>query len=382
MQERNQEEKHFGIILLLCSIAAIVLCNTPLKVLYDHLLDIPLIFQIGDLKLQKPIILWVNEGLMAIFFLSVTLEIKKEMTVGSLNSNMKRAFPLVAAIGGMAMPAVFYYYCVGAGSPLLAGWAIPTATDIVFSISLLAVIGANASHNIRAFLLALAIFDDIGAILIIAIYYTNTISITSIIDMIVTTGLLVVLNRMKVKSLAAYVLVGCVLWISILKSGLHATLAGIAIALAFPDTNSDGEESLADRVEKSLKPWVHYFILPLFAFTNSGVSFLNMTSEQIFTAMPAAIIIGLFFGKQIGITLFSYLGTKLKLAQIPTGLSWKEVYGTALLCGIGFTMSLFIGSIAFEDMLEHYTTMVRAGVMTGSILSAVFATIYFKYFIK
>ena len=379
MQERNQEEQHIGIILLLCSIAAIIICNTPLKVLYDHLLDIPLIFQLGTLKLQKPIILWVNEGLMAIFFLFVTLEIKKEMSTGGLNSNLKRAFPLIAAVGGMVVPAFIYFYCIGGDSTLVNGWAIPTATDIVFSISLLAILGANSSHNARTFLLALAIFDDIGAILIIAIYYTNTISLLSIAAMLASIVILFILNKFRVQSLAAYVLVGILLWICALKSGLHATLAGIAIALALPD---DGKHSLSSRVEESLTPWVHYFILPIFAFTNSGVSFLNMSFNQIFTAMPVAIMLGLFIGKPIGITLFSYLGTKLKLAQIPNGLSWKEICGVGMLCGIGFTMSLFIGSIAFEDMLEHYTTMVRAGVMTGSVLSAILATVYFKYFIK
>lgn len=381
MQKSNQTEKNIGIILLLCSVAAIVICNSPLKHWYDHLLDIPMTFQIGTLKLQKPIILWVNEGLMAIFFLFVTLEIKKEMLTGSLNTNMKRAFPFIAAIGGMIVPACLYLYIIAGNHELISGWAIPTATDIVFSISLLAIIGAQSNHNVRSFLLALAIFDDVGAILIIAIYYTNAISLLSIISMIIAGILLFTLNRLQVKSLAAYVLVGIFLWLSVLKSGVHATLAGIAIALALPSTAPKNKKSMAKRVKRSLEPWVHYLILPVFAFTNSGVSFLNVSFHQVFTAMPVAIIVGLFFGKQIGITLFSYLGTKLKLAHIPRGLSWREVYGVSILCGIGFTMSLFIGALAFEDMVGNYATMVRAGVMAGSLLSAIFATIYFKSFV-
>jgi len=378
MDSTKNNDKQTGIILALCAISAIIVCNTSFYGLYQNLINSPILIKIGDYELGKPIILWINEGLMAIFFLFVTLEIKREMISGSLNTHAKRALPFWGALGGMIVPAFIYLYLTNHDPSLFDGWAIPTATDIVFALSLLSLIVDNCPKSIRAFLLALAVFDDIGAIIIIALYYTNHISILSFVMMVLCCFGLYMFNKKKITKLAAYVLVGSVLWLCVLKSGVHATLAGIVVALALPTTSNNGNRSLAEDVEHNLEPWINYFVLPVFAFANSGVSFAGTTISHLLHIMPIAIICGLVIGKQIGITLFSYLAIKLKLAELPENISMLHIYGVSILCGVGFTMSLFIGTLAFEDAVGHFSLWVRVGVIGGSVLSALLAVFYFK----
>ena len=378
MSGDTNNDKLNGIVLALCAMAAIIICNSPFLNYYQALLDTEVLIQIGDIKLGKALILWVNEGLMAIFFLSVTLEIKKEMIYGSLNTNIKRVLPLWGAIGGMLVPAAIYIYITQSMPEVFDGWAIPTATDIVFAISLLGLIYDNCPQAVRSFLLALAVFDDIGAIIIIAVYYTNHISTASMILMPTLCLVLFGLNRYKITAMSVYVFTGVILWFIVLKSGVHATLAGIFLGLALPSEKLSKKESLADRAERKLHPWVNYFILPVFAFTNAGVSFSGITAEHFIHLMPIAIVCGLVFGKQLGITLFSYLAVLFKLAELPKDLGWHDVYGVSILCGVGFTMSLFIGTLAFENSIGYFTVWVRLGVIIGSLISALLGAIYFK----
>ena len=378
MAGTQHSEKRNGIILAIFAAIAIIACNTPLKTYYQQLLNTLMTIQIGDYHLSKPIIMWVNEGLMAIFFLAVTLEIKHEMFSGSLNTNSKRALPLWGAIGGMIVPAGIYLYLCQGMPDITDGWAIPTATDIVFALSLLSIVYENCPQSVRSFLLALAVFDDIGAIVIIAVYYTTEIARISLILMPLLSLVLFALNRKNVQSISLYMFIGIILWIIVLKSGIHATLAGIAVGLALPSDNLSGKKPLAEKVEKKLYPWVNYFILPLFAFANAGVSFSGLTTEKLFHIMPIAIICGLVFGKQIGITLFSYIAVKLRIAELPKSFKWHDIYGISILCGVGFTMSLFIGALAFENNTNHYPILVRLGVIIGSLISAILAALYFK----
>jgi NhaA family Na+:H+ antiporter len=370
MSGSGSNDKMMGIILALCALAAIIACNSPLADLYNDLIQVHVSLQFGKYALGKSLVLWVNEGFMALFFLLVTLEIKREMTVGTLNTHTKRALPFFAAIGGMIVPALIYIILTRDQPQLFPGWAIPTATDIVFALSLLGIIVKNCPQSIRSFLLALAVFDDIGAILIIAVYYSNDVSLLSVGIIALCSGLLYYFYKRELNLMLPYILVGILLWVCVLKSGVHATLAGIIVALAFPN-------QLATRVEHGLTPWVNYFILPVFAFTNAGIAFTGTTISHFVDIMPVAIVAGLVIGKQIGITLCSFLAVKLRLASLPDTMGWKEVWGVAMLCGVGFTMSLFIGTLAFESQLEQYALWIRVGVMGGSLLSALCAWIYF-----
>lgn len=375
MSDSASNDKCIGIILALCAVAAIIACNSPLEPLYNEWIQTNMLVQVGDYALKKPLILWVNEGLMALFFLLVTLEIKREMTVGTLNTHNKRALPFFAAIGGMLFPALIYIGLTLDQPSLFNGWAIPTATDIVFALSLLGIIVKNCPQSIRSFLLALAVFDDIGAIIIIAVYYSNAISLISASMMVLCSGLLYYFHYKKITNLAPYLLVGAILWLCVLKSGVHATLAGIVVALALP---SDGVDSLSERVEHGLTPWVNYLILPLFAFTNAGITFIGTTTAHFFHIMPIAIVAGLVVGKQLGITACSYLAVKLRYAALPESMKWSDIYGVSMLCGVGFTMSLFIGTLAFESNMEQFALWIRVGVMGGSLLSALCAWLYFN----
>jgi NhaA family Na+:H+ antiporter len=375
---QKNHDKLNGIILSLCAISAIVVCNSPLYNYYADLLNTIMSIKIGSYQLAKPLILWVNEGLMALFFLAVTLEIKHEMIFGSLSSSSKRLFPFWGALGGMLFPALIYFYITASTPEVFDGWAIPTATDIVFALSLLGICYDNCPTSVRSFLLALAVFDDIGAILIIALYYSNNISLLSITLILSLSAVLYMLNRYKVALVSLYVFVGACVWLVVLKSGVHATLAGIFVGMALPYESTNGEKPLAERAQDGLYPWVNYFILPVFAFTNAGVSFSGITMDHLFHVMPIAIILGLVLGKQIGITLFSYLSVKLKLAEVPGKMSWHDIYGVSILCGVGFTMSLFIGTLAFEDNIGYFSVWVRLGVLLGSAISAILGIIYFK----
>jgi NhaA family Na+:H+ antiporter len=358
-----------GILLAIAALVALVLANSPLVALYDRLLGTTIELQVGALELRKPLLLWINDGLMAIFFVLVGLEIKREVVQGELSTPAKATLPAVAALGGMAVPAAFYAAFNAGDAERLHGWAIPSATDIAFALGVLALVGERVPASLKIFLLALAIIDDLGAIVIIAIFYTANLSVFSLGLASIGLALLFALNRWGVTRISAYVLVGILLWVCVLKSGVHATLAGVALAFAIPTGPANGgSESPLSRLEHALHPWVAYGILPLFAFANAGVSLDGLSLATLLEPVPLGIASGLFLGKQVGVFLFVWLAVRLGIGERPAGASWLQIYGVALICGIGFTMSLFIGTLAFED--PAFADDVRIGVLGGSLLSS------------
>ena len=358
-----------GFILLAAAILAVLLSNSMLAPAYDALLDTPVSLRIGALAIDKPLLLWINDGLMAIFFFLIGLEVKRELLIGDLSSFRRAVLPLIAAIGGMAVPAAVYVL-INAGNPTsLSGWAIPAATDIAFAVGVLALLGPRIPASVKIFLLALAIVDDLGAIVIIAIFYTENLAPLALGLAAAGCTVLFVLNRMGIKSFAPYVIVGAIMWACVLKSGVHATLAGVALAFAIPLRTGDGAESMLERAEHALAPWVKFGVAPLFAFANAGVSLAGFSFSALVAPIPLGIAAGLFVGKQIGIFASAWLAVRAGIAEMPQGATWRQIYGAAILGGIGFTMSLFIGTLAFPD--PSYAVAVRAGVLVGSILSAI-----------
>jgi Na+:H+ antiporter, NhaA family len=349
-----------GILLAGAALVALMWENSPAGPLYDAVLSLPVSVQIGPLALAKPLVLWINDGLMAIFFLLVGIEIKREVMEGELSSRERAILPVIAALGGMAAPAIVYLALTGFDPASLNGWAIPTATDIAFSLGVLSLLGNRVPSSLKVFLLALAIIDDLGAIVIIAIFYTADLSLASLIMAAVALCVLFALNARGVIRLAPYVIVGLILWVSVLKSGVHATLSGVALAFAIPLKSGQA-------VEEGLHPWVVYLILPLFAFANSGVSFTGLTLDFLTAPIPLGVALGLFLGKQAGVFLVSWLAIRLGIARLPEEATWLQFYGIAVLTGIGFTMSLFIGTLAFSDPAA--AAAVRMGVLLGSLLS-------------
>ena len=363
-------ESSSGILLFAAAILALIVDNSPLSHYYKSILASNLIFQLGIIHLSKPFLLWVNDGLMCIFFLLVGLEIKREMLEGELNSLAKAALPAVAAVGGMVVPALIYI-CLNYQDPIgLQGWAIPTATDIAFALAILAVLGSRVTVSLKIFLTAFAILDDIGAIVIIAIFYTKHISVILLLIAAALLVVLFILNRLNVTKFAPYFIVGFFLWVCVLKSGVHATLAGLMVAFAIPIRDKkDSSISPLHDLENMLHPWVAFAILPVFAFANAGVSFKGFAWSGVFAPIPLGIALGLFIGKQVGIWLFTTLAVKSKFVKMPEGMSSSGLYGVALIAGVGFTMSLFIGGLAFGHSDVHYQAFVRVGVLLGSILS-------------
>jgi NhaA family Na+:H+ antiporter len=356
-----------GILLCLAAALALFWANSPTGRLYQGLLDVPVAVQVGPLEIAKPLLLWVNDGLMAIFFFLVGLEIKREVLAGELSSVSKAALPAIAAVGGMAVPAAVYA-ALNWGDPVtISGWAIPAATDIAFALGVLSLLGSRVPASLKVFLLALAILDDLGAIVIIALFYTHGLSMLSLA--LAAAGLLglFLLNRAGVLRIAAYVLVGAFVWVCVLKSGVHATLAGVALAFAIPLRG--GGQSPLHRLEHMLHPWVTFGILPVFAFANAGVSLAGLSLASLLEPVPLGIALGLFLGKQVGVAAATLLAVRMGWASLPAGATWMQFYGVAVLTGIGFTMSLFIGTLAFAD--PSYGAAVRIGVLGGSILSAV-----------
>lgn len=367
-----QYEAAGGLLLGLTAIMALVIKNSPLESLYDGFLDIPGAVQFGAFVIHKPLLLWVNDGLMAVFFLLVGLEIKREIMQGHLSSRQQISLPAIAALGGIAVPALIYAYVNWDNSVSLRGWAIPAATDIAFALGLISLLGKRVPETLKICLVAVAILDDLAAIVIIALFYTDDLSLISLGIGAVAVAILAVLNKRGVTTLGPYLVVGVILWACVLKSGVHATLAGVLLAFFIPlnATNEQGE-SPAKVLENTLHPWVAYMILPIFAFANAGVSLHGLSFSVLMQPITLGIAAGLFFGKQFGVMIFSALGVALKLCKLPTGISWRQYYGMALTTGIGFTMSLFIGTLAFYDA-EHQTA-VRLGVLLGSLLSGIFA---------
>ncbi len=363
-------ESSAGILLILAALAALVASNSFLLDHYKGLLQTPVSVQVGGLEIAKPLILWINDGLMAIFFLLIGLEIKREVLQGELSSLDKAALPIVAAIGGMAVPAMVYLG-INMGSPeSLRGWAIPAATDIAFALGILMLLGSRVPVSLKIFLLAIAIIDDLGAILIIAMFYTSNLSLLALGLAAVGVVALIGLNRSGVKATTPYLLIGLVIWVCVLKSGVHATLAGVVTALLIPIQGRTAEEqSPLHKLEHDLHPWVAFGILPVFAFGNAGVSLSGIGFADLLAPLPLGIALGLFFGKQLGVFGATLLAVKTGIAKRPKGTSWAQLYGIACLTGVGFTMSLFIGTLAFET--DALLDQVRLGVLSGSVLSAV-----------
>lgn len=364
-------ESASGIILVGAAILALVINNSPLSWLYDIFLETPVEVRIGALHLAKPLLLWINDGLMAIFFLLIGLEVKREILDGQLSSFSQVALPGFAAIGGMIIPALIYVMFNLTNSSSLSGWAIPAATDIAFALGILALLGSRVPLSLKLFLLTLAIIDDLGAIVIIAIFYSGQLSTTSLVFSGVAIAVLFAMNFFGVRSIAAYVVVGVILWICVLKSGVHATLAGVVLAFAIPlRTNEDEPCPLRD-LEHSLHPWIAFGIMPIFAFANAGVSLEGMSLGKLLEPIPIGIALGLIVGKQIGVFGFSFAAVKLGLAKLPEDLNWKLIYGTSILCGIGFTMSLFISTLAFDSSIADDAVSARIGILTGSFIAAI-----------
>ncbi len=372
-------EAFAGILLVSMSLCALLVANSPFLHWYEVLIGSHFYIGINDLKLEKPILLWINDGLMAIYFLVIGLELKREMLEGQLSKPSQIILPGAAALGGVIFPALIYYAFNHQQNLAITGWAIPTATDIAFALGILTLIGKNIPSSLKIFLMTIAIFDDFVAILIIAIFYTSSLSTLSLILASIAIVLLILCNRLNVGYVSIYFFIGIFLWFFVLKSGVHATLAGVILAFTIPNTIKGKSISLLKEVEHKLHPWVAFFIIPLFAFVNSGINFESITSKDLLSPLTLGIALGLFLGKQIGIFSISFMLIKLKIAKLPKNTNWMQLYGVAVLGGIGFTMSLFISSLAFEHHGRDFTLLSRVGIFAGSIASALLGYFILKY---
>ena len=373
-------ESASGIILVIVAFLAIVIANTPLNIYYNLFLDIPVEVRIGPLFIGKPLLLWINDGLMAVFFFLVGLELKRELIEGELSEPSNIILPAIAAIGGMAVPAIIYAAINWGDVVAIQGCAIPAATDIAFALGILTLLGNRVHTSIKVFLVSIAIIDDIGAILIIALFYTSNLSLTSLIIALLFIPVLFILNRKNVTSVTPYIFIGAIMWTAVLKSGVHATLAGVILAFFIPiRSNEDPERSPLKELEHDLHTVVAYGVLPLFAFANAGITLKGVSLDYIFHPVPLGIALGLFLGKQIGVFGFCWLAVKSGLVKLPGGITWSLLYGIALLCGVGFTMSLFIGSLAFEQTGVNQFFDERLGIIIGSLLSGVCGYVVLRY---
>lgn len=376
LQEFIALESSAGIILFGAALLAMVAINSMFSPYYLGFLDIPVAVQFGGLEIAKPLALWINDGLMAIFFFLIGLEVKRELLEGQLSTIEQASLPAIAAIGGMAIPALIFVYFNWNMPENFNGWAIPAATDIAFALGVLALLGKHAPVSLKILLLAIAIIDDIGAILIIALFYTSEVSGLSLLLAGGGTILLFAMNRLGVIRTAPYILVGIFLWICVLKSGVHATLAGVIAALAIPLNAKDGSSPLK-HLEHILHPWAAFLILPLFAFANAGVSLAGLRLDDLMAPLALGVAAGLVVGKQIGVFGFIFLATRTGLVKRPDGVSWLQLYGLACLTGIGFTMSLFIGNLAFAEPEQIET--VKLGVMSGSLVSGLLGFCFLRW---
>jgi NhaA family Na+:H+ antiporter len=366
-----QLEAASGLLLIAAAVLALIINNSPLSYLYGGLLDVPVAVQVGALNIAKPLLLWINDGLMALFFLLIGLEVKREVVDGHLSKPSQVILPATAAVGGMVVPALIYWFINRDNPAAVAGWAIPTATDIAFALGVLALLGKRVPVSLKLFLMTLAIIDDLGAIIVIALFYSGTLSSVSLLLAAACLVVLVAMNRLGVVKLGPYMIVGLILWVCVLKSGVHATLAGVALALCIPLRTRNAESSPLLALEHALHPWVAYAILPIFAFANAGVSLAGMTVDSFTHPVPMGITVGLLLGKTVGVFGLTWVAVKLRLAALPTGAGWGQILGVAILCGIGFTMSLFVGSLAFAPGSSEYAGMDRMGILTGSFFAAV-----------
>ncbi len=369
-----------GILLILSAVLAILMANSPLSSTYDLLINTPGAVQFGNLEISKPLLLWINDGMMAIFFLLVGLELKREVLEGELSQLSNVILPGLGAIGGMLVPAAFYLIFNYDDPAAAQGWAIPAATDIAFALGVLSLLGPRVPISLRVFLTSLAIFDDIGAVLIIALFYTANISREALIIAATCLMLLFIANRIDVQRRSVYFSLGLIMWVALLKSGVHATLAGVLLALFIPiKPAEENGTSLLHELEHELHGMVTFAILPLFAFVNSGINLSGMGLDTFLHSVPVGITCGLFLGKQLGIFGFCWLGIRMGLTRLPSGMNMGALYGTAILCGIGFTMSLFIGSLAFEETGTNLLFDERVGIMIGSLLSGVVGFFVLKF---
>ena len=361
-----------GILLMFTAVLAIVIANTPLHTYYDLLLDTPVSVQVGALIIAKPLLLWINDGLMAIFFFLVGLELKREIVAGELSELRNVVLPGIAAVGGMVVPAAVYLFFNINDPVAVKGWAIPAATDIAFALGVLMLLGSCVPVTLKVFLTSVAIFDDIGAIVIIALFYTSKISLLALFVAALGVAVLAILNRSGVTARSTYMMVGLVIWIAMLKSGVHATLAGVIVALFIPFTDpKNPEKSPLRSLEHDLHSVVAFFVLPVFAFANAGVRLSGVSLDVFLHDVPIGVALGLIIGKQIGVFGFAALAIKLGLSSLPKGMNWASLYGVSALCGIGFTMSLFIGSLAFEESGVNLLFDERLGILLGSVVSGV-----------
>ena len=360
-----------GVVLLFAAIIALVISNSDLAELYFSTLNKYLFIGINNFGLKLSVLHWINDALMAIFFFFVTLEIKREFLQGEL-SNIKQALlPIIAAVGGMLVPALFYVFVNLGDSETLNGWAIPSATDIAFSLGVLSLLGKRVPLSLKVFLTALAIIDDLGAIVIIALFYSGDLSIKYLSLMLIAFILLLLINKFNIKKFLPYLIIGLFLWDFTHNSGIHATIAGVLLAMTIPHRKKEKDFSLLIKIEHAISPYVAFGIMPLFAFANAGVSLEGLSFASLLDKVPLGIVLGLFLGKQLGVFIFSYVSIKLRIAQMPNNTSWYNFYGVGVLTGIGFTMSLFVGNLAFVENMQ-YMDGVKIGVLTGSLLSTLF----------
>lgn len=359
-----------GILLILAAVLALLLANTPLNTYYALLIDLPLEIRVGSLEIAKPLLLWINDGLMAVFFFLIGLELKRELIEGELSDRKRIILPGVGAIGGMLVPVLIYTFFNLNDPSALKGWAIPAATDIAFALGILSLLGSNVPIGLKVFLTSIAIFDDLGAILIIAFFFTSNISLTALLIVAGCVLVLLFLNFRNVEAKSVYFLVGIIMWVAMLKSGVHATLTGVILAMFIPmQSKMEPSYSPLKSLEHDLHSAVAFFVLPVFAFANAGINFAGIGAAQILDNVSLGIALGLFVGKQVGIFGLCWLAIKLKLTQLPGDMSWGTLYGTAALCGVGFTMSLFIGSLAFEETGTNLLFDERVGILLGSLAS-------------
>lgn len=379
IQDFLKLEAASGLILMGAAVLAMIVANSPLSPYYDLLLDVPVVIAVGTFEIAKPLLLWINDGLMALFFFLVGLELKREFLDGDLSQPGQITLPAIGAVGGMLVPAACYAYFNWDNPQALNGWAIPTATDIAFALGILAIIGSRVPLQLKVFLTSLAIFDDLGAIIVIALFYTEQLSMTSLIVSAVILAIVFTINRRGVTDTAPYIFFGIILWVAVLKSGVHATLAGVILALFIPMEGKKGEPSPLKSLEHNLHSMVAFIILPIFAFANAGISFAGVGIEQITSPVPLGIIVGLLLGKQLGVFGFCFIAIKLGIAKLPENVNWPLLYGVAMLCGVGFTMSLFIGSLAFEQTGENLIFQDRLGIVVGSLISGLMGYLLIRH---
>lgn len=370
-----------GILLLAFASLAILLANTPFSQLYFDFLEMPVSLQIGAFSIYKPLLMWINDGFMAVFFILVGLEVKRELLVGAISTYQRAIFPAVGALGGMVVPVAVFWLLNRDYPAFQQGWAIPMATDIAFALGVLALLGKRVPFALKIFLLALAIIDDLGAIVVIAIFFSHDLSTTALVSALIAIIVLIVLNRMRVSSLCAYAVIGAILWASVLKSGVHATLAGVIIGFCIPLKGKNGEKPLED-FEHLLAPWCSFMILPLFAFANAGVSLAGMSLSTLSSPLTLGVALGLIVGKTVGVFGFSYFAVKVGIAKLSEGINFKQIFAISVLCGIGFTMSMFLAGLAFggEQSDGELISLARLGILLGSAVSAVLGYLLLKRF--